>query len=157
MPAQQIPPFLAGWGVFKALPLPKINQTCFNLCLLSVRLLLHLLSPLPQGTPARTLQQSVLEISLLVGDFWTAYLLRNFHSHQKLLFHRSKWLALLLNITGILWTFTMGETTMHRDLEVIQVKGKSEIILSEDIVCNTEQEFKEFPKILSGLIMNHTQ
>lgn len=37
--------------------------------------------------------------------------------------------------------------------------GKREIrdILSEDVVTNTEQELKEFPKILSGLILNHTQ
>lgn len=51
----------------------------------------------------------------------------------------------------------MGETTTHRDLEAIQVKGKSEIFLSEDVVTNTEQELKEFPKILSGLILKHTQ
>lgn len=37
--------------------------------------------------------------------------------------------------------------------------GKREIwdILSEDVVTNTEQELKEFPQILSGLILNHTQ
>lgn len=51
----------------------------------------------------------------------------------------------------------MGVTTTHRDLEAIQVKGKSEIFLSEDVVTNTEQELKEFPQILSGLILNHTQ
>lgn len=85
---------------------------------------------------------AVPEISLLVDTSRLEYLLRNINSHQELLSHRSKLLALLQNITGIHWTFTMAETTTHQDWEVIQVKEKSEIILSEKIINGTEQERK---------------